>query len=431
MKVEKVIYIITSLVIGVLLLIYFLVDLASSTNPNQTDIIVFFTFFFLIEALIFYIYHYVRQAYENKVKKERRLFEARVIALRDKENPIEVLTSEVDKLKKDLNSKDSQLSFMMSHTGQGVILIDYNKQINFANPRAYDLLQMIRINQSKSYIDMIRFVEIKNLIEEVFKSQEPTNKEFMINQKNILVKMVPTGFEHDKHVLVLIDDLSERRSLESIKKDFFNFAGHELKTPITILKGYAELIYHQIIKEQEVKDTALKMINQTSVMTEFVDDMLMLSRLETYTDAPLVDVNLKASLDKVLESLKTFIESKKIKLRMYSEEIIYQADPIDIEKLFKNLIENSIKYNKDQGTIDIRLEKIGQKVIFSIQDSGMGIPKDEKTRIFERFYRISKTRTISGTGLGLSIVKHIVGKYHGTIDVDSVVDKYTRFTISL
>src|SRR5690606_34966576 len=193
---------------GVLLLIYFLVDLASSTNPNRTDIIVFFAFFFLIEALIFYIYHYVRQAYENKAKKERRLFEARGIVLRDRENPIEVLTGEVDKLKKDLNSKDSQLSFMMSHTGQGVILIDYNKQINFANPRAYDLLQMIRINQSKSYIDMIRFVEIKNLIEEVFKSQEPTNREFMINQKNILIKMIPTGLEHDKHVLVLIDDLS-------------------------------------------------------------------------------------------------------------------------------------------------------------------------------------------------------------------------------
>ncbi len=431
MKVEKVIYIITSFVIGVLLIIYFLVDLASSANPNQTDMIVFFTFFFLIEALIFYIYHYVRQSFEKKAQKERRLFEARGIILRERENPIEVLTDEVDKLKKDLTSKDSQLSFMMSHTGQGVVLINQDKQINFANPRAYDLLQMIRIDQSRSYIDMIRFVEVKNQIESVFETQEPNNREFFINQKNILVKMIPTGLQNDQHVLVLIDDLSERRSLENIKKDFFNFAGHELKTPITILKGYAELIFHQMIQAEQVKDIAEKMINQTEVMTEFVDDMLMLSRLETYTDVPVVDVELKTTLHKVLESFKTLIDNKGLKLRIYSEEILYKADPIDIEKLFKNLIENAIKYNKEQGTVDIRLEKIGQKIIFSIQDSGMGIPEDEKLRIFERFYRINKTRSISGTGLGLSIVKHIANKYHGTINIDSVVDKYTRFTITL
>ncbi len=428
MKTLKKMFIFTGIMLGLVLTIFFIVN--QILNPNDDNIHVYFIFLLVGFIILFLIYKYYQQQENKKRIKEEMKYKAKGVILKDVDAKAEVLLNEIDRLNKEILYKDSQISFMSSHTGQGIILINKEKNIIYSNAVGDELLHLVD-TKNNSYIVKIRFASIKAQIDKSFETGDLISKEYLVNHKNISLKTIPTGGKDDCHMLVLADDLSEKVNLQNMKKDFFSFAGHELKTPITILKGYAELIYHQIVSGKEAHDIAGKMIEQSELMTAFVDDMLMLSRLETFTDAPLVDVPLKLILNEVLETFKKEIQEKEVLVRVFAEDITYKADIVDIEKLFKNMIENAIKYNKEKGTIDIRLEQQANQVIFSIQDSGLGIPSEELDRIFERFYRVNQRRNIQGTGLGLSIVKHIVNKYHGQIDVASEVNKYTWFVIVL
>jgi two-component system phosphate regulon sensor histidine kinase PhoR len=185
------------------------------------------------------------------------------------------------------------------------------------------------------------------------------------------------------------------------------------------------------VKGEDIFKSAKSIVKQTETMTALVEDMLMLSRLENLKEKQFVESNLASLLAGVIDQLSPYATQRHMTLIKNDQKIIMSCDPIDMQKLFKNLIENAIKYSEENKMIKITLKLENHQVIFIVKDQGFGISKENQQRVFERFYRVDKGRLDGGTGLGLAIVKHIVMKYNGEIDLESTLSKGTTITVTL
>lgn len=231
------------------------------------------------------------------------------------------------------------------------------------------------------------------------------------------------------------DYLNQIEMEKQIRQEFFSNASHELKTPITSVQGYAELLESGIIQDEEQKKEFLNRIKKEAAnMNNLINDILMISKLET-KDAEVLksDVRLSIVLNDILDSLKPLAASHEVLIHLDCKPICIYANNQQMKELFGNLITNAVKYNKPGGEVWVRVREEDRNLIVQVKDNGMGIPKDSLSRIFERFYRVDKGRSKKqgGTGLGLSIVKHIVNFYHGTINVTSELDVGTEFTVKI
>lgn len=231
------------------------------------------------------------------------------------------------------------------------------------------------------------------------------------------------------------DYLNQIEMEKQIRQEFFSNASHELKTPITSVQGYAELLESGIIQEEGQKRDFLNRIKKEAAnMNNLINDILMISRLET-KDAEVLKTNVRLSivLDDIIESIKPLAASHEVLIHMDCKPICIYANTQQMKELFGNLISNAVKYNKPGGEVWVKVREEDRNLIVQVKDNGVGIPKESLGRIFERFYRVDKGRSKKqgGTGLGLSIVKHIVNFYHGTISVRSELDKETEFTVKI
>jgi two-component system phosphate regulon sensor histidine kinase PhoR len=315
------------------------------------------------------------------------------------------------------------------------MLFDQNESLVYFNDDAKHEFDLAEEAYDKPSYYMIRDLQIKQAISDV--NHDHQNRVFDVKHdgKTLEVKVFHVDAEgHNKTkatVLVLIKDVTQERAIEQIKRDFFSHASHELKSPLTAIKGLAELIEQHMVQDQEIDQTAQKIVKQTETMTALVEDMLMLSRLENLKEKSYVMVDVVQLLNDVVDSLKPLAESKSMKL--HTKTVPYQGycDPVDLQKLFKNLIENAIKYSEDHKKVDITLSNDQDMMVFSVKDQGIGIAVEHQQRVFERFYRVDKGRLDGGTGLGLAIVKHISMKYDGTIDLKSSLSRGTTVTVKM
>lgn len=413
MDLNKKIFIRLGIYVGVLLTLFFIVY--QIKHPDPTNLLIFILFIIVGEGLVVLLY-FEYKAYFSRYDINQQALDR------------DFLVKELDRVNKELKTKDDQMVLMSSFAGQGIILINHLKEIIYANDIAMKLLDIIE-TEHNIYTNRIRHITIKEQITVTLKTKQNDNQNYKINHKDLNVKTILTEQSKTNFVLVIIEDLTDQVQLQNVKKDFFSYAGHELKTPITILRGYAELIQQEIITSSEAKEVSTKMVELTDFMKGFVDDMLMLSRLETFVDGPIETIYLKQMLLDTLEYFDKSIKDKAIKVETDIEDITFEGDKLDFSKLFNNMIENAIKYNKVYGEIKLSLKRTLNQIVFTIYDTGLGIPFKDQERIFERFYRVNETRKQPGTGLGLAIIKHIVNKYHGHISVESKENVYTKFTI--
>ena len=231
------------------------------------------------------------------------------------------------------------------------------------------------------------------------------------------------------------DYLNRIEKEKQIRLEFFSNASHELKTPITSIQGYAELLESGMIVDEEMKaDFARRIKKEAENMTGLINDILMISRLEA-KDAEVVfsQVRISVLLDDILDSLKPLAAQSQVFIHSDCQPISIEANPQQMKELLNNLITNAVKYNRPGGQVWIQIREKGDAMLIRVRDNGMGIPEDSLDRIFERFYRVDKgrSRKQGGTGLGLSIVKHIVSFYQGTIRVSSELDKGSEFVVEL
>ena len=238
--------------------------------------------------------------------------------------------------------------------------------------------------------------------------------------------------DNRRAVSLFFSNISEEKKLENAKKDFFANASHELKSPLTSILGYAQMIEQGFLEtKEEVKEALEKIRQEGKRMNDIISEMLDLSRLESESKSEEYKVlSLQEALEHNINLLLTSANEKNIEIRIEGENFSVYLIKEDLDILLKNLLENAIRYNKQNGKVLISLVK--EKHLLSIQDTGIGIPEESLSRIFERFYRVDKSRSrkLGGTGLGLSIVKHICTNERIQIHVASKLDEGTTFTLT-
>lgn len=289
-------------------------------------------------------------------------------------------------------------------------------------------LKLFMVNEEsvidKNYIYLIRNNDLLEAIKEVKNTK--LKKHLTINIENRVydVNLIPFN---SLHILISLKDMTEREKIEVIKKDFFANASHELKSPLTSIIGYEQMILNGIIEDKdEIKEASINILKEATRMNQIIIDMLELSNLEFSKTYELVDINLKDMINNIIERYNTRIKDKKIKLKLELKDKTIKANKEQIETLLSNIIDNAIKYNKEKGTIEIKLAKD-----LIVKDTGIGIPKEDISRVFERFYRVDKAKSkeTGGTGLGLAIVKHICEKFGYKVELDSTLNIGTEVKI--
>jgi two-component system phosphate regulon sensor histidine kinase PhoR len=250
-------------------------------------------------------------------------------------------------------------------------------------------------------------------------------------------RATPFDTDYQHGVVVVLYDITNLRRLERIRTDFVANVSHELKTPLTSISGFVETLLAGAIHDEENNIRFLgKIEDQVGRLISLVGDLLSLARIESADDAlPVLALDWKPIINSSVRRHTPAMEDKKIEcvLDLPDESVVVVGDEEAMTQILDNLLDNAIKYTPSGGSITLRLRREGTKAALAVEDSGIGIPRKDFERIFERFYRVDKARSreLGGTGLGLSIVKHLVRTLHGDIEVESEVGRGSRFTVLL
>lgn len=352
----------------------------------------------------------------------------------------ELLSSKINELTFILNEKVTSLSnekektkYILDNMNQGLILLNEEGKIELINKYSLSLFGFEQdYILDKNYMYLFRDINVQEKIEDCIKNNQEEQLIFEIDGRKFLlyINMLKTSWSSatNSHVALLMVDVTLQENMNSLKREFFANASHELKSPLTSIIGYQQLIQQGILtSNEEIQDATLRTIKEAQRMNKLIIEMLDLSRLENNVQTILEDVNVSKIINDCIQELQQSIEKKKIQLITKLDDVTLVASQSDLYKLIKNILDNSIIYNNENGKIEINLNK--NKLVIS--DTGVGISKEDLDHIFERFYRVDKARSkeSSGTGLGLSIVKHICLLYGYKIDVDSTLGKGTKITI--
>ena len=329
------------------------------------------------------------------------------------------------------NEKNISLAFQMLekiHNAAAVLEKDnlvmfFNKA--FKNLFKIEKFEKIKFEKLNIPIKLIEFLAKYN-------KSKTNNFRLIHDEKNYVIVFHELKLDYlNSYTVITINDVTLETTISNLKKDFISYASHELKSPLTLIKGNAELLKHGMVKDEEYKKVVSNISKQTDLMSNIIEDMLMLSRLENFKESQDVEMNLKEKINEILELMRPLIIKKNISIINNCENIKYNADPMDIMKLLKNIIENAVIYSKNNSKIEINLLRTNKMIIFSVKDNGIGIPLEHQERIFERFYRINSNNKKEGTGLGLAIVKHVVQKYKGKYIIKSKPNYGTTLQIEL
>lgn len=371
----------------------------------------------------------------------RRIYQSSQDEIGELADTLNNMAEEIENKIKEIGSQSQTLEAIFHSMIEGIIVVDNTGRIVSINPAIENIFNVLSSEaRGKMFLETIRNNEILEMINSALKSAMlvrgevallyPVHRIFEVSATPIFSNSVPNG------CLAVIHDITEIRRLETIRKDFVANVSHELKTPLTSIKGFVETLLEGALDDKENSRSFLKIVQEHAERLDtLVNDLLVLSNLESKEmalDKKEIDLSLEAS--KVILGFKSQLEKKHIQIKNYlSAGLIVRADKNRIGQVFTNLIDNAIKFNKDKGFIKIYSHAEGGKVKITIEDSGLGIPEKDLPRIFERFYRVDKARSreLGGTGLGLSIVKHMVELHGGSVGIESAENIGSKFWFTL
>ena len=334
-----------------------------------------------------------------------------------------------------LSQSRAEIEAILSSMHEGLLVINRDGKIILSN-RCFEKLTKKTDIFSKAYWEIFRVPKFEDYIKQAFDSGESFYQVIEIETKTFRIgfNSMNHGTKDEKIVMVFMD-ITDFKKLEKIKKDFIVNLTHELKTPLTAVKGFVETLE----EEEEIKNTQyIEIIKRhTDRMAQIVSDMLTLSELEDKRrEIRFEPVNLLTTVSSILKIFQEKINSKQLNLDVSIEPGIpsFPGEQFKIEQMIVNLIDNAVKYT-DKGGISIEISTLHdqRKIRFQVRNTGSVIPEKSLSRIFERFYVVDKSRSrkLGGTGLGLSIVKHIVMLHNGEISVESTENRGTIFSILL
>ncbi|WP_071396000.1 two-component system histidine kinase PnpS [Bacillus tuaregi] len=357
---------------------------------------------------------------------------------------LNILARNLQDIMKSHEMQKDRLSTLIESIGSSLLLIDSRGYISLIN-RTYK--EIFDVNPSnflyQLYYEAIEYQDIRKMIEDIFMTEQKVKKQVVIplkiERRHFEVYGVPIIGKNDvwKGILLVFHDITEIKKLEQVRKDFVANVSHELKTPVTSIKGFSETLLDGAMDDKETLETFLKIIlKESDRLQSLIHDLLELSKIEREGFSLTIEsfdfISLLGEAIRIMEG-KAKEKNITILADTSPSKIYLEGDMDRLKQVLINIISNAVLYTPQGGNIYIDVEETSKTVIVHIKDTGMGIEKDEIPRIFERFYRVNKARDrdSGGTGLGLAIVKHLIEAHKGRITVDSEMGKHTTFSIEL
>ena len=328
--------------------------------------------------------------------------------------------------------QQEEFSLITENMQEGLIVIDKYTMILSANSSAWNLFHMDRVRQGESVYCLDREEEFRHAIEQVL-SGEHTELVLKLNGSDI--QLIANPVIRDKKTegaVVLLVNVTEKLERESLRREFSANVSHELKTPLTSISGFAEIMQGGLVKCEDIPQFAGRIYKESQRLLQLVEDVIQISQLDeektSYT-WELVDVYQVCK--NAFESLKEKAKRLNVHLYICGERMKMEAVRTLLEEAVYNICDNAIKYNRNDGSVSVFLTQTAQEIQIVVKDTGVGIPKEDQDRVFERFYRVDKSHSkeIGGTGLGLSIVKHAVGALKGSVILRSEEGNGTEITL--
>jgi two-component system, OmpR family, phosphate regulon sensor histidine kinase PhoR len=343
-----------------------------------------------------------------------------------------------------VTSEKNEMEAVLSAMVEAVLLVDSGTRILQVNMAAEKLFQISgeRV-RGRAIQEIIRHTDLHRFVNRALASKEPIEADIAFigdPDKFLQAHGVPLTDAENKSngALIVLNDVTRLRTLEKIRRDFVANVSHELKTPITSIKGFLETLKEGGIEDPENAQRFLTItIKHTDRLTTIIEDLLSLSRIETDAEKgeiALEETPLREVFEAVAKSCNKRAEAKNMTLELdLASDLVVRINPTLLEQAIVNLVDNAIKYSEPESVVRVETARTADEVIIKVEDHGCGIPKEHLDRIFERFYRVDKARSrkVGGTGLGLAIVRHIVSAHNGKIRVESSPGRGSTFFIHL
>lgn len=357
--------------------------------------------------------------------------------LRDIGNAVNKLAKTLARRNRELTAANDSLNAVLQGVKDGVvavngddggilILTDHAREMLGGNPRKGDRLEVVGAN----------YIHVRDAMDRAHAEGRPVEGDVTIGgapEKTVSIWAAP--LEQGEGAIAVIADVTHMRELERMRRDFVANVTHELKTPLTSIRGYVELLSSGRRDEQTAHQFYEIIEIEAQRLANLIDDLLELSSIEQASARPGSEpVPVAAAVREVFEQVAPMAQKAAVGLHAdVPEDLTVTMTHKHLQELLMNLTDNAVKYNRSGGRVEVRARREGEYVILSVSDTGIGIPAESLDRVFERFYRVDKgrSRELGGTGLGLSIVKHIAGLYGGDVRAESALGEGTVFTVRL
>ena len=374
-------------------------------------------------------------------------FDARLPGISGKEDEINEYNAILGRIQTRIfnqQTRNTAIGVIMNQMQNGIVAVDQDLNIMLITPMAKKFLGLVGNVEGKPIKECLKDVNLDSVFEEAMQysgvyTNEVAARTTVGRGRRPLRLYVSPMRDGQKVVgaLAMVEDITELKRLEQVRTDFAANVSHELKTPLTSIRGFVETLEAGAIDNPDMAHKFLRIIMlETERLTRLINDILSISKLESGSDEVAIE---RIRLDKVAydvcDMLSIHAAEKKVTLhsRLNSTPVYIMGNPDRVEQMLINLIENGIKYNKEGGSVTVQVFANKQEANVTISDTGIGIAEEHLPRMFERFYRVDKgrSRAMGGTGLGLAIVKHIVHSMNGEIEVQSKLGEGTEFLITL
>ncbi len=345
---------------------------------------------------------------------------------------IDMQQKEIRQQKEELKRKQSEFEAVTGGMAEGIILLNQKGTILSINRAASKLLDTDSFAVGEDILSVNRSLKLTELLHKAEDGKHAEAvMEFGSGKYQLAASPVVTNNEVIG-IVVLILDVTEKEKAEQMRREFTANVSHELKSPLHTISGCAELLSNGMVKQENITDFSKRIYTETGRMIRLVEDIIKLSHLdEGADDMKREKTDLFALAGRVVTALIAEAQKVEVSLELSGESAVLCGIPQLLESIIYNLCDNAIKYNKKNGSVSVTVKNEGEFVILTVSDTGIGIPKEHRERIFERFYRVDKSHSkeIGGTGLGLSIVKHAARLHNAEIELQSAVNGGTAVTV--
>lgn len=344
------------------------------------------------------------------------------------------LSKRLDRYIRKLKREKERFTLLSENMVEGMILLDEEKNILSVNKSAVNILdsKFYKKDEAQNVLELTRNHNFLDIMDKCDK-QKSFNGNININERsyrvfaNKVLDIKNTGY-----IIILVDETDKIMS-EQFRRDFSANVSHELKTPLTTIKGFGEMIEKGIISDpDDIKKYGGTIFRESERLLQLINDIIRLSEIEDSSVKHTEQVDLLKVVNDIIDILEYKADSNDIMINVTGESAAFEVNPTHINEVVLNLVDNAVKYNTTHGNVWVDVKDNGDRVSLCVSDDGIGISQEDRDRIFERFYRVDKSHSkkIGGTGLGLSIVKHIIKYYNGTLNIESELGKGTKITVT-